>query len=169
VIPPFRLGTLDSPWSGAKAHVILALYLAVFDVHRRRPKLKPPPVTSPPRIRTQLTSRITQSSSSRRSAHRRPLHRLREAAEHRRRPIPVPHLTAGDQTLAPAVSYPPLLCDPSDPDPSAHIRSLIESVLIDPGHPDHFKSYGRKARSSRRGINQSESATCQLLVKTKIK
>jgi hypothetical protein len=69
-------------------------------VHRRRPKLKPPPVTSPPRIRTKLTSRITRSSSSRFSAHRRPLHRLREAAEHRRRPIPVPHLTAGDQTLA---------------------------------------------------------------------
>jgi hypothetical protein len=86
------------PLSGAPSNIFLRFIpqqIVVFFRGRASPTLATSPAATPRHQRKRLTPRITQSSLSRRSAHRRPLHRLREASEHRRRPISVPHLTAG--------------------------------------------------------------------------
>jgi hypothetical protein len=81
VIPPFCLGTLDSPWSGSQAHIFLALYLAVNRASRRPPSRHGIPAVVRRRLR-KLTSSPTKISSPLSSSASRPqLHRHQKPPE----------------------------------------------------------------------------------------
>jgi hypothetical protein len=104
---------------------------------------------------------ITHSSSPRCSARSTTLHLLREAPEHRHgRSLACisPENIAGTLT---GESSPSFSCRPSDLDPTAPNRSLIEPVWANLGCPIQLKSNGPQRRSTRTGTSESQSTACQ--------